>query len=145
MVCPPASIRWKGGLRWCRRSKKAKVRSEAHQVQSHRRGGFVLGGDEEDRTPDLRIANATLSKLSYIPVSGAVVFGSRRQGLERVQIVALHDHVAAGGIAARKFRHRLQQAERHFFVVSDDGFLADPVQCRHSRFRVFFYFCVGDR
>ena len=24
-------------------------------------------GDEEDRTPDLRIANATLSQLSYVP------------------------------------------------------------------------------
>jgi hypothetical protein len=29
--------------------------------------GFVSGGDEEDRTPDLRIANATLSQLSYVP------------------------------------------------------------------------------
>jgi hypothetical protein len=28
---------------------------------------FWLGGDEEDRTPDLRIANATLSQLSYVP------------------------------------------------------------------------------
>ena len=28
--------------------------------------GFV-GGEEEDRTPDLRIANATLSQLSYDP------------------------------------------------------------------------------
>ena len=27
----------------------------------------VIGGDEEDRTPDLRIANATLSQLSYVP------------------------------------------------------------------------------
>ena len=26
-----------------------------------------LGGEEEDRTPDLRIANATLSQLSYPP------------------------------------------------------------------------------
>ena len=26
-----------------------------------------IGGDEEDRTPDLRIANATLSQLSYVP------------------------------------------------------------------------------
>ena len=26
-----------------------------------------FGGDEEDRTPDLRIANATLSQLSYVP------------------------------------------------------------------------------
>ena len=27
-----------------------------------------VGGDEEDRTPDLRIANATLSQLSYAPI-----------------------------------------------------------------------------
>ena len=26
------------------------------------------GGPEEDRTPDLRIANATLSQLSYRPI-----------------------------------------------------------------------------
>ena len=28
---------------------------------------LVIGGEEEDRTPDLRIANATLSQLSYFP------------------------------------------------------------------------------
>jgi hypothetical protein len=28
---------------------------------------MFAGGDEEDRTPDLRIANATLSQLSYAP------------------------------------------------------------------------------
>ena len=27
-----------------------------------------IGGAEEDRTPDLRIANATLSQLSYGPI-----------------------------------------------------------------------------
>jgi hypothetical protein len=27
-----------------------------------------IGGAEEDRTPDLRIANATLSQLSYRPI-----------------------------------------------------------------------------
>jgi hypothetical protein len=27
------------------------------------------GGDEEDRTPDLRIANAALSQLSYVPTA----------------------------------------------------------------------------
>jgi hypothetical protein len=30
-------------------------------------GGQKNGGDEGDRTPDLRIANASLSQLSYIP------------------------------------------------------------------------------
>lgn len=32
--------------------------------------GHLDGGDEEDRTPDLRIANATLSQLSYVPING---------------------------------------------------------------------------
>jgi hypothetical protein len=31
----------------------------------------VYGGAEEDRTPDLRIANATLSQLSYRPKMNA--------------------------------------------------------------------------
>ena len=30
------------------------------------------GGDEEDRTPDLGIANAALSQLSYVPTSFVV-------------------------------------------------------------------------
>jgi len=30
--------------------------------------GHRIGGAEEDRTPDLRIANATLSQLSYRPI-----------------------------------------------------------------------------
>lgn len=33
----------------------------------------VSGGAEEDRTPDLRIANATLSQLSYGPGLGAIL------------------------------------------------------------------------
>ncbi len=32
--------------------------------------GLFNGGDEEDRTPDLRIANASLSQLSYTPTTG---------------------------------------------------------------------------
>ena len=32
--------------------------------------GQRSGGVEEDRTPDLRIANAALSQLSYHPVEG---------------------------------------------------------------------------
>ena len=31
------------------------------------KGGAENGGAEEDRTPDLRVANATLSQLSYGP------------------------------------------------------------------------------
>ena len=33
--------------------------------------GWVSGGVEEDRTPDLRIANAALSQLSYDPTAGS--------------------------------------------------------------------------
>ena len=37
---------------------------------------FSCGGDEEDRTPDLCIANAALSQLSYIPTCGKPDMGS---------------------------------------------------------------------
>ena len=33
----------------------------------------INGGAEEDRTPDLRIANATLSQLSYGPHKGRIL------------------------------------------------------------------------
>ncbi len=33
----------------------------------------LFGGAEEDRTPDLRIANATLSQLSYGPVEAGTI------------------------------------------------------------------------
>jgi hypothetical protein len=39
-------------------------------------GAFCLesiGGAEEDRTPDLRIANATLSQLSYRPTRRRII------------------------------------------------------------------------
>jgi hypothetical protein len=39
--------------------------------------GQVNGGDEEDRTPDLRIANATLSQLSYVPIYSAYFITNR--------------------------------------------------------------------
>ena len=33
----------------------------------------MIGGAEGDRTPDLRIANATLSQLSYGPISSGIL------------------------------------------------------------------------
>jgi len=54
-----------------------------------------------------------------------------------MQVVALHDQVAAGRAAARQFRYRLQQAKRHILVVRDNGVFADPVECgRAGRARV---------
>src|SRR4051812_35999069 len=36
------------------------------------------GGEEEDRTPDLRIANATLSQLSYPPTTMVILAKAER-------------------------------------------------------------------
>ena len=52
--------RWKAGLGWARRS------LERHRDES--------GGAEEDRTPDLCIANAALSQLSYGPTAPILVY-----------------------------------------------------------------------
>ena len=41
--------------------------SNKWQFYNKERIGFGPGGDEGDRTPDLGIANAALSHLSYIP------------------------------------------------------------------------------
>src|SRR5512141_3012424 len=38
----------------------------------------VSGGEEEDRTPDLRIANATLSQLSYPPTEEKRILAEKR-------------------------------------------------------------------
>ena len=69
--------------RWCpRRSRRSPrsgaVRRPSSTVQAVVTAGAVLprmgnGGAEEDRTPDLRIANATLSQLSYGPTRVAIV------------------------------------------------------------------------
>ena len=44
--------------------------------------GKEIGGVEEDRTPDLRIANATLSQLSYPPTTN-VILANAGQGFRR--------------------------------------------------------------
>jgi hypothetical protein len=41
------------------------------------------GGDEEDRTPDLRIANATLSQLSYVPTLNPPFYFVRMTAFKR--------------------------------------------------------------
>ena len=57
------------GLRWYRRNNDLQdLALTLQKKQRAARGSpFQSGGDEEDRTPDLRIANATLSQLSYVP------------------------------------------------------------------------------
>ena len=41
---------------------------------------FDFGGDEEDRTPDLRIANAALSQLSYVPLFLVAILARKPTG-----------------------------------------------------------------
>ena len=61
----------------------------ARQITASR----LTGGDEGDRTPDLRIANATLSQLSYIPagplyaqpVAGTTGFSGHTSVLRKAQ------------------------------------------------------------
>ena len=50
---------------WTNGNKKPAI-SSGFSTSSHFLG-LCLGGDEGDRTPDLGIANAALSQLSYIP------------------------------------------------------------------------------
>ncbi len=50
---------------WTNINKKPAI-SNGFSTSSHFLG-LCLGGDEGDRTPDLGIANAALSQLSYIP------------------------------------------------------------------------------
>ena len=62
--------------------------------------GQGIGGAEEDRTPDLRIANATLSQLSYRPKTNCSIQpnaessrllirrGARRKILQHVESAA---------------------------------------------------------
>ena len=46
--------------------------------------GLSDGGEEEDRTPDLRIANATLSQLSYPPTEAASLANGPAPALRRI-------------------------------------------------------------
>jgi hypothetical protein len=48
------------------------------------------GGVEEDRTPDLRIANATLSQLSYHPVKSASFYRYEAMATNSVLVAGAH-------------------------------------------------------
>ena len=64
---PPTLL---GSVAWIRRAQDAWARKNGPIRGLTLRNGRVVwggGGAEGDRTPDLRIANATLSQLSYGP------------------------------------------------------------------------------
>jgi hypothetical protein len=80
--------------------------------QSDRR----IGGAEGDRTPDLRIANATLSQLSYGPISclerfatTAADYGDRalpcQGGYRHTTVGCLRRYAVKGTVAARLGRY----------------------------------------
>ena len=57
----------------------------------------------------------------------------RQQRLERHQIVALHDEVAAAGVARGKIRHVLEQMKRDVAVMIYHRVFSNPVERRHKR------------
>jgi hypothetical protein len=58
---------------------------------------------------------------------------SGEQRLQRVQVVALDNQIAAVGHAAGQIGHRFEESERDVLVVFDHGVFADPAQGGHSR------------
>ena len=77
-----------GVVRRCFRAGKKAKKNQPAMV------GFLygrVGGDEGDRTPGLRIANAALSQLSYIPGVGRLIespgFHVNRFGRENARIM----------------------------------------------------------
>jgi hypothetical protein len=87
------------------------------------------------RTVDVVVVDPTLvaSVVGWVDVDALHLAGiAGQQGLERMQVVALYDEVAAATVTAGELGHRLQKAEGDFLVMLDDGFLADPVQSGHG-------------
>jgi len=56
----------------------------------------------------------------------------RQQGLEGVEVVALDDEVAGGGVALGELGVGFEQADGHLLVVADDGVFSDPVESGHE-------------
>lgn len=74
-------------------------RNPGHKKGPETIRALVSGGDDEDRTHDLRIANAALSQLSYIPDC-------------RMAAIQLYDHVS-------KFaRHRHRVRRNYAYLAS---------------------------
>src|SRR6185312_17258245 len=56
--------------------------------------GNSAGGAEEDRTPDLVIANDALSQLSYSPISGWRIYGAGRRAVKHPRTMNGRFHLA---------------------------------------------------
>ena len=79
-------------------------------------GSWIRGGEEEDRTPDLRIANATLSQLSYPPTERRKIIaeptqaGARGRGRLAGCALLARRRVVADQVGARRWRARARAA-----------------------------------
>ena len=60
---------WSGSLKWQRLKAHLPLKKKAR----NKSGLWCSGGDREDRTPDLLIANQTLSQLSYAPIERCIL------------------------------------------------------------------------
>ena len=59
---------------------------------------LIVGGEDEDRTHDLRIANAALSQLSYPPDRGRILYHSQPRIKDPLALAA-KSHPAHPGTA----------------------------------------------
>ena len=57
--------------------------------------GFFIGGGKEDRTPDLMIANHSLSQLSYTPIKINTITG-RAQALSCLVVSLIAQQLRVG-------------------------------------------------
>lgn len=109
-----------------------------------------FGGAEEDRTPDLRIANATLSQLSYVPSANDYI-EAKNEG----QAAAEGVNRSVGQEKPHRFadfyrlRQKIARAERRFAAVFCENlpgrcsFLqksSKKIQCKFSGLSCFSHF-----
>ena len=64
-----------GNLLWCKGRRTGCARDAQRKGPGRSQALESVGGDEEDRTPDLCIANAALSQLSYAPTKPKILSG----------------------------------------------------------------------
>jgi len=102
-------------------------------------GCFVPNGLSKPSRNDGAIHAITVSPLLFAGVVRRINAGTldlpgvvREQRLERDEVVALHDEVAAAGIADGKLRNIFEKMKRHLVVVIHHGFFANPVECGHG-------------
>ena len=75
-------------------------------------GSEEIGGAEGDRTLDLRIANATLSQLSYRPTTRAAILAMRMGNVQRALLLVPQVMALQGQCGRGSCRHKSHAARR---------------------------------